>query len=54
LLANCAGGRYTINLSLDEVIPAGAGTGSITRKGVVAGFSPNGEEGFYEEQQAVR
>ncbi len=54
LLANCTGGRYTINLSLDEVIPAGAGTGSITRKGVVAGFSPNGEEGFYEEQQAVR
>jgi hypothetical protein len=54
LLANCAGGRYTISLSLDEIIPAGSGAGSIARKGVVAGFSPNGEEGFYEEQQATR
>jgi hypothetical protein len=54
LLANCTGGRYTINLSLDEVIPAGVGTGAIARDGVAAGFSPIGEEGFYEEQQAVR
>jgi hypothetical protein len=54
LLANCTGGRYTINLSLDEVIPAGMGTGAIIREGVAAGFSPNGEEGFYEEQRAAR
>ena len=54
LLAGCAGGRYTISLSLDEVIPAGIGAGAPTRDGVAAGFSPNGEEGFYEDQQAAR
>jgi hypothetical protein len=52
LLANCTGGRYTISLSLDEVIPVGMGAGTIARDGVAAGF--NGEEGFYEEQRAAR
>ncbi len=51
LLKNCTGSRYTISLSLDEAIPARA----IAREGVAAdGFAPVGEEGFYEEQQAVR
>jgi hypothetical protein len=55
LLKNCTGSRYTISLSLDEAIPARVGAGTIAREGVAAaGFAPVGEEGFYEEQQAVR
>ncbi len=50
LLGSCAGSRYTISISLDELIPAGVSAGAIARDGAAM----LGEEGLFEERQAVR
>ncbi|MGD0153943.1 MAG: hypothetical protein ABSC17_09365 [Thermacetogeniaceae bacterium] len=55
LLLSCAGSRYAINLSLDEVIPAGAADRGLARGAAAAtSAAASGEDGFYEEQQVAR
>jgi hypothetical protein len=60
LLSNCTGSRYTIDLSLNEVILAGATAGvavGVPADGGVsaaAGVSAAGAESCYEERQAAR
>ncbi len=54
LLSSCAGSRYTISLSLDEVIPAGATDRELARSVAATSTAASGTDGFYEEQQVAR